>query len=132
MQARAERADKIRPLFAAEYDRLRAKDFNPDRALKVLGTLLQQTVSEVVPGGHDRVQGDARACAQHFLHGHRVTVLGRETVIECRCRGSKGECTGVPAAWTLEGWEAAAAFLPLEDPHEIDFTRSFRPKRDRW
>jgi len=129
---REQRAAAIRPAFAAEYDRLRREfDFNSDRALKTIGEALQQAVGRVQPGGHDRIQGEASASARHFLNGHTLFILGRDYVVECPCR-KKGVCSGLPAGWVLEGWEAAAGSLPIADPREAGDGYRLPHNGDPW
>lgn len=126
MATREERANAIRPAFAAEYDRLRREfDFNSDRALGVLGEVLQDAIEEVRPSGHDRIQGDAASSARHFLNGHTLFILGRDFTVTCPCR-KKGECSGLPSNWVLEGWEAAARRLPVEDPQAFGLDPGYR------
>jgi hypothetical protein len=107
-----QRADAVRPLVEAEYDRLREEEGLPgDQALKIMGLHLAAVSDKLrIP-----LAGPSYGSVRHLISGHDGHV--------CTCKheadGTIGECSRVPKLYVLEAFEAAAADYPIAEPSKL-------------
>jgi hypothetical protein len=108
--SRQQRADAVRPLVRAEYDRLRGEvRMSSGDALTVMGIHLRE-VSEKMD---KPLVSDAYGSVQHLISGHDGA--------KCKCRARKETpCVdGVPVGYTLDAFEAAAQDYPIPEPKKL-------------
>jgi len=106
---RAQRADNVRPLVAAEFDRIRREaTMAAGDVLTVMGLHLRE-VSERLD---KPLVALAYGSVQHLLHGHAG--------LHCCCQDNVdgGECSAVPVGYVLDAFEAAASDYPITDPRK--------------
>jgi len=105
---RERRAEAVRPLVRAEFDRLRALPLSKGDTLKTMGIHLR-LVSERLARP---LVADAYGSVQHLLHGHAG--------LHCCCKdNAEGECSATPEGYVLDAFEAAAGDYPILEPRKL-------------